>query len=550
MRPDPQPAALPSGNAPHQDALARAEDALRARIPLASSCPHRLAYHAMAPSGWLNDPNGLIRFRGEYHLFYQHHPYSAAWGPMHWGHLASDDLVHWRHLPIALAPSEAYDEHPTHGGCFSGSAVDHDGVLTLVYTGHVEGGAPKETQNIATSLDGIHFDKHPRNPVIATSPVDGSDDARDPKVWRHGDHWYMVLGTGRDGIGKAVVYRSADLLAWDYLGVAASSDGTLGSMWECPDLFPLDGRHVLIVSPCGVDRPKVVALIGEFAHGSARFTTERHQELDAGPDFYAAQTFLDEDGRRIVIGWMHRFGTPIPTTERGWACAMSVPRVLSIDPRGRVRSHPVAELARLRGAVTHFPVARIGGEYAWPEAAGDSVELEIVIDLTRTSASRIVVMARRSEDGAQRTVVAYEPATRRLSTDRDLSGGGVAGISSVIMAPCGELSLRIFVDRSAIEVFANDGEVWSDHRLGRADPYGIDGCPRFHGVDKPHRRGRRSRPPSGSSERPAVHGRPSLQRRGLEFHRNPVCNVTRHEGLGDEAPNDRRAANGPPGSTE
>ena len=164
--------------------------------------------------GGLNDPNGLCWFAGEYHVFYQHNPYSTEWGPIHWGHVVSPDLVHWRHAGVALAPGDSYDRH----GCHSGSAVDNDGELTLIYTGHVYADPDPltrdvdqftQTQNIAVSRDGTTFVKYPGNPVLARPPADSTHHFRDPKVWRHEDHWYMVLGNGAlDGAGRALLYRS------------------------------------------------------------------------------------------------------------------------------------------------------------------------------------------------------------------------------------------------------------------------------------------------------------------------------------------------------
>ena len=149
----------------------------------------------MAPANWINDPNGLIQYKGEYHAFYQHHPYDENWGPMHWGHVKSKDLVNWEHCPVALAPGDEFDK----GGCFSGSAVEDDGNLVLIYTGHNYIDKEKdiffENQNIAVSKDGgITFEKYENNPVIAKPPVDSIHHFRDPKVWKHEDKWYMVVG--------------------------------------------------------------------------------------------------------------------------------------------------------------------------------------------------------------------------------------------------------------------------------------------------------------------------------------------------------------------
>jgi beta-fructofuranosidase len=160
----------------------------------------RLNYHLMAEYGWMNDPNGFIEYEGQYHLFYQHYPYASKWGPMHWGHAVSRDLIRWEYLPVALAPDEAYDS----GGCFSGSAIEKDGKLYLMYTGHVVI-VPEvdyiQTQAIAVSEDGVHFTKSPHNPVIGIEQIpeqSSKKDFRDPKVFERGGRYYVVLGSNDD----------------------------------------------------------------------------------------------------------------------------------------------------------------------------------------------------------------------------------------------------------------------------------------------------------------------------------------------------------------
>lgn len=180
---------------------------------------YRLNYHITTPSGWMNDPNGFSYYQGYYHIFYQYYPYSSKRGPMHWGHYRSQDLVHWEELPIALTPDSPEDKD----GCYSGSAIEKDGRLYLIYTGNHyydvnDHSRFYQTQNVAFSDDGIHFTKYSGNPVIALPPTDNSQHFRDPKVWQDGNEYYIVVG-GQDkkGLGRAITYKSTDLLHWDYL---------------------------------------------------------------------------------------------------------------------------------------------------------------------------------------------------------------------------------------------------------------------------------------------------------------------------------------------
>lgn len=178
----------------------------------------RQRYHFMPQTGWLNDPNGLIYFRGKYHFFFQWNPYSGFWDSMHWGHAVSDDMLHWEYLPLALAPSETYDDYPK-GGCFSGSAIEYDGKLFLMYTGTANTGkGVEQTQCIAYSEDGIHFEKYAGNPVITAPEGISVDCFRDSKVWRHEDTFYMVCGASRNKRGLALLYKSEDMLHWTSSG--------------------------------------------------------------------------------------------------------------------------------------------------------------------------------------------------------------------------------------------------------------------------------------------------------------------------------------------
>lgn len=448
----------------HTQAIAKAHAALDLTNPTAATCPWRPTYHFAPPSGWINDPNGLIEWpprSGQYHLFYQHYPYAPKWGPMHWGHAVSTDLVRWKHLPIALAPTEPF-ELSDHGcGCFSGSAIDHQGELALLYTAHATGRSPVETQCLATSRDGLTFTKHPANPVIPALPPDGSNDFRDPKVWRHEGHYYCIVGTKRDKIGKAVLYRSDDLVHWDYLGVAAESDGTLGDMWECPDLFELDGKHVLLFST-GLGRPLSMYLVGHLDYATAKFTIESRGLIDHGPDFYAPQTFLDSAGRRIMIAWMQAWGATIPTEANAWSGAMTVARELHLA-NGKLLQLPARELTRLRTGHTPLPKSTLqpGTTQTLP-ISGDSLELMLRLHCPGTATLRLRSSTPTGTDAGdhQSTLLHLDGPAQTLTLDRTHSGPGNPGQYSAPISPLpdGTFSLPILLDRSSVEVFSATGE--------------------------------------------------------------------------------------------
>ncbi|MCJ7665334.1 MAG: glycoside hydrolase family 32 protein [Actinobacteria bacterium] len=428
---------------------------------------YRLKYHFMAPAYWINDPNGLIYFSGEYHMFYQHNPYAPKWGIMHWGHAKSKDLVHWEHLPVALAPSEDYDLDKR-GGCFSGSAVDDNGTLAIVYTGAVIRDSKLiHSQCLATSTDGIIFEKYEGNPVISVPPEEGSVDFRDPRVWKHDDKWYLVIGSCKDGKGKALLYCSDNLRKWDYKGVLAESDGSMGTMWECPDFFPLGDKYVLVFSPMGIGEKKAFYLVGDMDYKTAKFTWDIIGEVDYGFDYYITQTFLDGKGRRIMIGWLNTcywmpwwksFST---TVTKKWCGAMSIPRIVELDDDMRLRFQPLEELKVLRG--DHFRLENIEiipGMRVLPEEEGDKcLEIMAEFELKGCKAKELGFSLRCSVDESEVTEVSYNIKAGELCFDRRRSDSGSESLKTCKLESAGgkTLKLHIFVDTSYVEIFADKG---------------------------------------------------------------------------------------------
>lgn len=429
----------------------------------------RQRYHFMAPAYWINDPNGLIQFNGNYHLFYQHNPYSAQWGEMYWGHAVSKDLVHWQHLPIALVPSEQYDSYEK-GGCFSGSAVNDNGVLTLLYTGTSENaGDYSQQQCLAFSSNGIEFTKYGGNPVIGEFPVDGSRDFRDPKVWKYRDIWYMVVGSCKDNRGKALLYQSHDLKKWEYIGVMAESRGELGTMWECPDFFEIDGKHVLTFSPMNTPNQKPdrksTYLTGNMDYKTGKLFWNTLGEIDWGFDFYASQSFSDDKGRRILIGWangwdwMPWFKDFGPAASDGWCGAMSLPRTVRACPDGKLCFAPIEELKTLREG--HHCVSGIvveSGACLQLEAGnGISYEIEAEIDLNQTNASEIGFLLRCSKE--EKTKISCELKNAQLVFDRTASDPYSSGIRRCLLesAAKDKIKLHVFVDTCSVEIFTDGG---------------------------------------------------------------------------------------------
>jgi beta-fructofuranosidase len=382
---------------------------------------------------------------------------------MHWGHASSRDMVHWRHEPIALAPSEPYDLDEG-GGCFSGSAVDNNGMLTLIYTGAVHAeGETIQTQCLAESRDGVHFEKHRANPVIAGPPETGSRDFRDPKVWRHGDYWYLLAGTCKDGRGKVVLYRSPDLLAWEYLNVSVenSGDGEAGDMWECPDFFSLGDKQILIFSPMGLERRKAVYLSGKMDYDKGVFTYTDRGEIDQGFHYYAPQSFSCPDGRRVIIGWAGDWGNCYgPVLEEGWCGYFALPR--SVEPSsidGKLRFMPIAELQSLRESPKHYDSFLLPEDKRIPLQAGNGVSCELLlrIGLSKTTAQKLILDFRVGGD--EYTRVELDFSASELSLDCGHSDAFCSsGIRRYPLELNGktEITLHIFLDVCSVELFFND----------------------------------------------------------------------------------------------
>lgn len=334
----------------------------------------RFSYHFEPKKGWMNDPNGLVWFKGYYHAFFQHNPYAAHWDKMHWGHAISTDLIHWQELEIALFPDQPYEDK---GGCYSGNAIVKDGVLYLFYTSVSE--ALGQTQSVATSTDGVHFTKYEGNPVIAHWPEEGSPEFRDPMVLANPQGGYsMVIGTDHNGHGRVLHYRSSDLLHWDFSSVLFESEDYHATI-ECPSLFAIDDQYVLMYSCMDYNTHSTRFVVGDF--DGEVFTPIRTCTPEVGPQFYAPQSFLAPDGRRILIGWFYDWKRQVPEGAT-WAGALSIPRELTLED-GVIRSVPVREAAPL---LTHLSPSQ-----PVPASLDDSLQLSgRTLTLLGTSAGDLV----------------------------------------------------------------------------------------------------------------------------------------------------------------
>lgn len=458
------------------DRLARARD-YEERFSGNIAPSERPCVHLPARIGWMNDPNGFSYYRDRYHLFYQYHPFETKWGPMHWGHAVSDDLLHWEFLPTALAPDEPYDGG---AGCFSGSALAlPDGRHMLMYTGVADAGrkpdgtlAMRQVQCIAFG-DGLDYRKYEGNPVIDETLLPEGASAehfRDPKVWMEGDGSFRCVVGNLDESGSAQIlqYKSGDGLHWAFDCVFARNDVQIGTMWECPDTFELDGVQVLLVSPQDMlpegdefmSGNGTLCLLGHLDDETGVFIAESRQAIDYGLDFYASQTMLSPDGRRILIAWMQNWDSISMGGRQPWFGQMTLPRELSVRG-GRLCQWPVRELERARkNRVMHKDV-RLEGELALEGVSGRVVDLSLTIRPADESEPYREFAIWFAQDEHFHSALVFRPAERMLKLNRKHSGLRRAIVyhrKCAVPDFDGTLDLRIVLDRYSVEVFVGNGE--------------------------------------------------------------------------------------------
>lgn len=427
-------------------------------------------FHVTGEVGWINDPNGFSLYRGEYHLFFQYNPYSTHWDTMHWGHVKTRDFIRWERLPCALAPDESYDKD----GCFSGSAIElRDGRHLLIYTGvrKTDDGDEYQTQCLAFG-DGINYEKYENNPVISDEllPEGGSHvHFRDPKIWESDGKFCVVTGNLTcDGSGAVLLFESDDAVHWSRVSTVAASENRFGRMWECPDLFKLDGKDVLLVSPQEMRGDGMefiygnttLCLIGELGDDGV-LKRETEHTIDYGLDFYAPQTVPTPDGRRVIIAWMQYWNSveirPVETLP--FFGQMTLPRELNVRD-GRLIQNPVRELENYRKDRVSYTDISADGRMTLPDIRGRSLDLTVAVrpDGTDLYKSFIVNVA---EGEGYVTSIRYRPDKGTVLVNRSRSGWPENVMNHrefAVRDRQGEITIRFILDRYSMELFVNGGE--------------------------------------------------------------------------------------------
>jgi sucrose-6-phosphate hydrolase SacC (GH32 family) len=487
-----------------------------ASLPIVNDENYRPGFHFSPLKNWMNDPNGMVYYDGEYHLFYQHNPTDKVWGPMYWGHAISKDLVNWEHYPIAIYPDE-------NGFAWSGSAVvDYNNTsglgtkenppMVVLYTS--ENGGDNQHVSATYSVDnGRTWITLDRNPIL-TMPDDlkasngGSGVFRDPKVFWHeqSNKWIFVITSGK----KIDFYSSSNLLEWTKVGDFSDPQAAELGLWECPDLFELPvydsngnktgSKWVLTVSinPTPTGGTGMHYYVGNF-DGNTFTADENSEELmwaDFGADFYAAVTWSNtynqpEDGRRIWLGWMNnpaQYAGQIPTTP--WRGAMTIPRELTlIEKDGGIllKQQPVDELKSLRDTANEAIITnkRITTENLLKDIDADMFEIDAEFNLSDATATEFGFQVRKGENEA--TMISYNVAEGKLTVDRTQSGKtdfhkDFPSIQQTNMTvKDGILNIKLLVDRSSVEVFAEEGttvftnQIFPSNSSRKIDLYAKDG---------------------------------------------------------------------------
>ncbi|TDL31270.1 sucrose-6-phosphate hydrolase [Jeotgalibacillus sp. S-D1] len=423
----------------------------------------RQHFHIQPETGLLNDPNGFSYFNGEYHLFYQWFPLGPVHGMKHWYHVKSTDLVHWEQVGLAIEPEMYFESH----GAFSGSGLEVGDALYLFYTGNTrdEEWVRKPYQCMAVMNKNGHITKF-NEAVIDGSPSGYSEHFRDPKLWKDGEDFFAVIGAQRTNeTGTVLLYRSKNLTDWNLVGEIKTDLSSFGYMWECPDYLEIADKGIFIFSPQGIEAQgdlyqniyqsgyllgeKLDNKTGEFIHGP-------FVELDRGFDFYAPQTMLDPDGRRVLVGWMGLPEVEDPSAQDGWSHCLTLPRELTLKGNKMIQ-RPVKELEKLRRNKCELTDRLAGETKKYDHFTGETYEM--IVEFDHLDASQFGLELRTN--GEQKTVIAYDSVEKKVIVDRTAAGTPVGeeyGTVRKASLDANKVKFHAFVDVSSIEVFVNDGE--------------------------------------------------------------------------------------------
>lgn len=407
-------------------------------------------FHISPKKGLLNDPNGLIFYKKEYHVFYQYNPTSCEHRNKHWAHLKSKNLVDWEELPIALSPTDWFDKD----GCYSGSNIEKDGKLYLIYTGNVKNNGIRESyQCLAVSEDGINFKK--LGPVIFDKdiPKNYTRHFRDPKISFDGKKYWIVLGAQRlDLTGTVIKYSSIDLINWNFEGEILKED--FGYMCECPDEISFDKDKALLFCPQGLEA-KGILYNNLFQSGYIINGDEKNFcELDRGFEFYAPQTFKDKNGNNTLFGWVGVAEElkDFPSVAEGWIHNLTIPRKLILKDN-KIFQQPHENLKFLRKKSIILNNFFVKEKVNLKDCSISGKTYELIINFENLNKDFSIEIKSNRDN---RTLLEYDYLNKTFTLNRENSGENLKGVRKCILTTLSKI--HIFSDNSCVEIFLNDGE--------------------------------------------------------------------------------------------
>lgn len=440
-----------------------------------SSLGIRNNYHFQPPFGLINDPNGLSYFNGEYNIFFQWNPFSCEHKFKHWGLIKTKDFINYTIPKVVLAPVDYYDKN----GCYSGSAIERNGILELLYTGNVkdENDNRLSYQCVATMDKQGNVEKV--GPVLDSIPKGYTSHFRDPKVYFKDGKYYFVIGAQTDSFkGRVLLYSSLDMRKWDLEGEIKTSLNNFGYMWECPTTINLKDKDILVFSPQGLEREEFKYqniyqagyIIGTFNYDTLEFNHDEFHELDMGFDFYAPQVFEDNKNRTLMIGWM---GVPEEDEDKheslkeNWMHCLTLPRELTLKDN-KIYQNPVDEVKQLREKTFFCKESFAEKSLEFSDINKNSYEFILDLKNERNSEFKIEMFKGYEEHFD----LCFKEGVCLISRENMIDGP--KGIRKFKLSEDENFKLHVFVDKSAVEIYVNDGEhVVSSRVFARTDSIGL-----------------------------------------------------------------------------
>lgn len=429
--------------------------------------PWKLNYHFESLFGLINDPNGLSYFNDEYYIFYQWNPLGVVHKNKCWGLTRTRDFINYTVPQLVLRPEDYFDKD----GVYSGSAIEANGILNIIYTGNVKDENNNRTPYQCLAYLGKDGEIKKCGPVVSNVPDGYTAHFRDPKVFIKDGAYYFVIGAQNNELkGRALLYKSNDLKKWSFIGEIDTEYKDFGFMWECPNLLQIEGKDILIFSPQGLESEEYKYqniyqsgyIVGDMNYDNLLFKHNEFLELDFGTDFYAPQVFEDNKGRQIMIGWM---GLPEeednhPTAKNGRVHCLTMPRELFLKD-GYIYQKPIEELKNLRvssiDAVSNIRTSR------WENHNITQNSYEVNMALNMKDAKDITIKLASSKDECIKLIFSLQ--NNEIIYKNELK----QGMQSVRKIKCNdinsEIELRIFMDKSALEIYINEGRYVLSNRI-------------------------------------------------------------------------------------